>query len=399
MVARRCRRRCGSARILNGFSPLISRRSAISRRMRAIATVIQAADLRSRCGSRAVRAPPAGERRGDRRPRVEAGRSRRGSRRRPRRRPWPPSRRPPCARAMRSSIVGVVTPGASRLRLSHSIAICRPTSSQSPRCERRAHRDRRVADPLEAVEDVPVAVDVALGDLPVVRARVSRRAGVGEHDALLELARIDVERRRAMMPSTRELDRRRRRRRAPAGSPARRSARGSSGTRRSSPPAAGARDRDDGVRSSAPARRSRRWSAPTIRRCRRRPAIRRASSASRSRAGSGAPAARAARARRCRPARTNGRRATVRSVSIDRSSTAAVRARFDLDVRAQADRRVQRRRAVVEEIQRPDVDGAAGQIDACRRGRRELHVAIIAITPRRPSAGPQPEWRSGRGSR
>ena len=28
---------------------------------------------------------------------------------------------------------GVETPGASRLRLSHSVAICRPTSSQSPR--------------------------------------------------------------------------------------------------------------------------------------------------------------------------------------------------------------------------------------------------------------------------
>ena len=104
---------------------------------------------------------------------------------------------------MRSSIVGVVTPGASRLRLSHSAAICRPTSSQSPRCERRPHRDGRVADPLEAVEDVAIAVDVPLGDLPVVRAGVARRAGVGEHDAPLELVR---DRRRAptrWMPSAR----------------------------------------------------------------------------------------------------------------------------------------------------------------------------------------------------
>src|SRR6185312_14217588 len=37
------------------------------------------------------------------------------------------------ARAMRLSIVGVDTPGARRLRLSHSLSICRPTSSQS-RC-------------------------------------------------------------------------------------------------------------------------------------------------------------------------------------------------------------------------------------------------------------------------
>ena len=85
---------------------------------------------------------------------------------------------------MRSSMVGVVTPGASRLRLSHSMAICRPTSSQSPRCERVAHRDRGVADPLEAVEDVAVAVDVPLGDLPVVRAGIAaarrcRRARCG----------------------------------------------------------------------------------------------------------------------------------------------------------------------------------------------------------------------------
>ena len=58
------------------------------------------------------------------------------------------------ARAIRSSMIGVVTPGARRLRLSHSIAICRPTSSQSPALERGAHRGGRVADPLEAVEDV-----------------------------------------------------------------------------------------------------------------------------------------------------------------------------------------------------------------------------------------------------
>src|SRR5204862_7900283 len=33
-----------------------------------------------------------------------------------------------------------------------------------------AHRGGRVADPLEAIEDVTVAVGVALGDFPVVRA-------------------------------------------------------------------------------------------------------------------------------------------------------------------------------------------------------------------------------------
>jgi hypothetical protein len=32
-----------------------------------------------------------------------------------------------------------------------------------------AHRDGRIADPLEAVEHMRIAVGVALGDLPVVR--------------------------------------------------------------------------------------------------------------------------------------------------------------------------------------------------------------------------------------
>src|SRR5262249_9224399 len=59
--------------------------------------------------------------------------------------------------------------------------------------ERSAHRHSSVANPLETVEDVAVAVDVALGDLPVVGSRVARRAGVDEHDALLELAGVDVD--------------------------------------------------------------------------------------------------------------------------------------------------------------------------------------------------------------
>ena len=39
---------------------------------------------------------------------------------------------------------------------------------------------------------------------------------------------------------------------------------------------------------------------------------------------------------------------------------------LDPGVRAQADRRIQRLRAGVKEIERPDVDGAAGQINSCR---------------------------------
>ena len=51
-------------------------------------------------------------------------------------------------------MAGVVTPGASRLRLSHSSAIARPDGVPVAAHERLAHRGGRVADPLEAVEDV-----------------------------------------------------------------------------------------------------------------------------------------------------------------------------------------------------------------------------------------------------
>ena len=41
---------------------------------------------------------------------------------------------------------------------------------------------------------LPIAVEVALGDLPVVRPGVPRRAGIGQDDPALQLAGIDVER-------------------------------------------------------------------------------------------------------------------------------------------------------------------------------------------------------------
>ena len=85
-------------------------------------------------------------------------------------------------------MAAVVTPGASRLRFSHSSAMARATPSQSPRAERVAHRRGGVPDPLEAVEHVAVAVDVLLGDLPVVGAGVARLARVAEDDPLLQLA-------------------------------------------------------------------------------------------------------------------------------------------------------------------------------------------------------------------
>ena len=142
------------ARILNGFSFLISSRSAISRRMRAIAGLSkpQAFGLDPVVEHAGA---AGGERRGDRGARARAARSRTGSRRRRRRRPWPPSRRRPCARAIRSSIAGVVTPGASRLRLSHSIgdlpadlvpvAVLERRAHRRPRCRGSARSSRRCA--------------------------------------------------------------------------------------------------------------------------------------------------------------------------------------------------------------------------------------------------------------
>ena len=94
--------------------------------------VIQREAPRARFGSPA----PARRRRSARRrwpPAPTADRSRRGNRRRRHRRPLPQSRRPTWLGRSSVSMAGVVTPGARRLRLSHSVAMWRPTSSQSPR--------------------------------------------------------------------------------------------------------------------------------------------------------------------------------------------------------------------------------------------------------------------------
>src|SRR4051812_34638859 len=179
------------ARILNGLSSLISSRSAISRRMRAMATLSnpqafafdavveegRAAGRERGCnclagGRRTVAEQAAaaaraahfrGGRAGGARPRNQALDRRRRD-----------TRREPLA----------VFP----LRRNLSTDFFPVTGG-----ERAAHRDRGIADAFEGVEHLAIAVDVLLGDLPVVRPRVAGRAGVGEHDAALELARIDVE--------------------------------------------------------------------------------------------------------------------------------------------------------------------------------------------------------------
>src|SRR5262249_33909554 len=53
--------------------------------------------------------------------------------------------------------------------------------------ERLAHRRGRVAYLLEALEDLAVAVDVRLHDLPVVGSRMPRCARVDQHDSAFEL--------------------------------------------------------------------------------------------------------------------------------------------------------------------------------------------------------------------
>ena len=69
-------------------------------------------------------------------------------------------------------------------------------------------------------------------------------------------------------------------------------------------------------------------------------------------------------------------RLTLRPVSSDTISTRSSSRRIELDVRAEADGRVQRLRAIVKEIERPDVDGAAGEIDSCRCGRSDVHGTL-----------------------
>ena len=90
--------------------------------------------------------------------------------------------------------MGVVTPGASFLRASHSRLICAATPRPIAAGQGIAHTAGGLDDAIEALEDVAVAVNMALHDFPVVRAGEVRSAGIGQHDAALQLFGIDVER-------------------------------------------------------------------------------------------------------------------------------------------------------------------------------------------------------------
>ena len=186
------------ARILNGFSPLISRRSPISAKTRAMRQVFHDASSSRHAGLDAASPPTrSGSRGARRRPRRSRGgpRARARARSRQNRQPPPPAPQtlPPyragiaCGRQHARRSPAVVTPGARPLRFSHSSATCRPTSGQSPRSSASRMATAMSRMRAEALLDFAVPVDVPLGDLPVVDARVARGAGVGEHEPPLEL--------------------------------------------------------------------------------------------------------------------------------------------------------------------------------------------------------------------
>ena len=92
-------------------------------------------------------------------------------------------------------MAGVVTPGRQPLAVLPFVG----DGARRPRPSRRAASASRIAAAVSRMRSkqsktCAVAVDVPLGDLPVVGAGVARLAGVAEDDALLELGEIDVER-------------------------------------------------------------------------------------------------------------------------------------------------------------------------------------------------------------
>ena len=219
---------------------------------------------------------------------------------------------------------------------------------------------------------MPVAVDVPLEDLPVVRAGLPRGAGVGEDDPLLEIARIDIERDPpdAVGP---ELDRgdaavQRRTIVLHARGHANRPALDVHGDleqviglhRIARPPRQHATRRNSEGGRSGNASAGRRF-APGRQRRAREPIVARELREERELAaavelGPG-----------CR------RHASIR---VDRSQLdAPIVSRLQLRMRAEIDRGVNRLRAVMKQVEWPDVDRAAGEIDPRRRGGDKAHDA------------------------
>ena len=147
----------------------------------------------------------------------------------------PPSDPARAAPASMASISGVVTPGASCLRFSHSAAIWRPTSGQSRALERRAHRGGDVADARERCAARRASPSMCrLVTSQLLMPGVARRVGVGERRCAAAAPPASTVERDAAHAVDAELHGRDAAVVAPAGSPARRSARRSPAPRRSS---------------------------------------------------------------------------------------------------------------------------------------------------------------------
>src|SRR5262249_43841455 len=110
-----------------------------------------------------------------------------------------------CATYFRGSGAGAHGPGHEVVDAGRGHARCealasRPLAGDVPSngvvvsaAERITHAARRIADLLEQLEDLTIAVEMTFGDVPVVRPRVAWRAGIGEDDALLELPSVHVQ--------------------------------------------------------------------------------------------------------------------------------------------------------------------------------------------------------------
>src|SRR6478736_8827917 len=168
------------ARILNGLSFLISSRSAISRRIRATAWLSNPKSL----GFDAIGeepGPAAGERGADR---FMCGR-------------WTVAEEAAaasgaahfgCGRSGRVCAGDQIVNRRGRDTRREPLPVV-PFDGNLPSnlvevlaVQRPPHRDRRIADPLEAIENVAVAIDMTFCNFPVVRSRIPPRTRIREDD-------------------------------------------------------------------------------------------------------------------------------------------------------------------------------------------------------------------------
>src|SRR5262249_47700613 len=226
--------------------------------------------------------------------------------------------------------------------------------------------------------DRGVAVDVALRDVPVVDAGVARRVGVGERDPLLQLRRRDVDRHAADAVDA-ELD-----------------GRDAAVVRRAIVLRAGRHL--DRLRVAV----HRNLEDPVGRPVAAAPGVERAADGDveRRRARDAGAHRRFRSGRQLEPFRPEEMEQLAEQPEVVRVAQLRPVIRFDalagilgdehqppirsrpqVAARAQADRGVERLRSFVKEVQRPDVERAAREIDARRRGCVDVHGEIIPCPP------------------